>query len=251
MAAPQIERFVSLVTKDTLALVLAGGRGSRLGALTFSGGVPDVATTQKLYDNLDFQRAVQGYLLGLPPVNQLANRRAMLTMGPANLTVPIWEQKVDSRTVELTANDNTPYTWFWLDLKNGPLVLEVPPKVLGLIDDMWYRRAGDVGITGPDRGQRAVDEIGVVTLISALQLALAFAVLMASEMAPLREFGIGLAIAQTLARAGARVPQQRPSPARAPSAHRSTHESPDRPRIAHASPDPARAQRRRSRAPPR
>jgi hypothetical protein len=126
---------------------------SRLGALTFSGGVPDVATTQKLYDNLDFQRAVQGYLLGLPPVNQLANRRAMLTMGPANLTVPIWEQKVDSRTVELTANDNTPYTWFWLDLKNGPLVLEVPPKVLGLIDDMWYRWAGDVGITGPDHGQ--------------------------------------------------------------------------------------------------
>ena len=112
---------------------------TRLGTLNFSGGVPDAATAQKLYDNLDFQRAVQGYLLGLPPVNQLANRRAMLTMGPANLTVPIWEQKVDSRTVELTANDNTPYTWFWLDLKNGPLVLEVPPKVLGLIDDMWYR----------------------------------------------------------------------------------------------------------------
>ena len=126
---------------------------TRLGTLNFSGGVPDAATAQKLYDNLDFQRAVQGYLLGLPPVNQLANRRAMLTMGPANLTVPIWEQKVDSRTVELTANDNTPYTWFWLDLKNGPLVLEVPPKVLGLIDDMWYRWAGDVGITGPDHGQ--------------------------------------------------------------------------------------------------
>ncbi len=48
--------------------------------------------------------------------------------------------------------------------------------------------------SGPDRGQRAVDEIGVVTLISALQLACAFAVLLASELAPLREFGIGLAI---------------------------------------------------------
>ncbi|HRQ65575.1 MAG TPA: glucose-1-phosphate adenylyltransferase [Xanthomonadaceae bacterium] len=30
----QTQRFVSLITKDTLALVLAGGRGSRLGALT-------------------------------------------------------------------------------------------------------------------------------------------------------------------------------------------------------------------------
>ena len=56
---------------------------------------------------------------------------------------------------------------------------------------------------GPDRGRRAVDEIGVVTLISALQLAFAFAVLMASEMAPLREFGIGLAIGLVGAAVGA------------------------------------------------
>lgn len=126
---------------------------TRLGTLRFDSGVPDQATTDKLYDNLDFQHAVQAYLLGLPPVNQLSNRNAILSVGPVNQTVPIWEHMVDSRTVELTANDNTPYTWFWLDLRNGPLVLEVPPKVLGLINDMWYRWAGDVGITGPDRGK--------------------------------------------------------------------------------------------------
>lgn len=126
---------------------------TRLGTLRFEGGVPDTASTDKLLDNLDFQRAVQAYLLALPPVNQLANRQAMLSVGTANLTVPIWEQKVDSRTVELTANDNTPYTWFWLDLRQGPLVLEVPPKVLGLVNDMWYRWSGDVGITGEDRGR--------------------------------------------------------------------------------------------------
>ena len=74
-------------------------------------------------------------------------------MGPANKTVPIWERMVDARTVELTANNNTPYTWFWLDLHEGPLVVEVPPKVLGLLNDMWYRWAGDLGLTGEDRGQ--------------------------------------------------------------------------------------------------
>ena len=104
---------------------------TRFGTLKFFDGVPDQASTQKIYDNLDFQRAVQGYLLGLPAVNQLANRTNILKMGPANTTVPIWEDLVDSRTIELTANNNTPYTWFWLDLRNGPLVLEVPPKVLG------------------------------------------------------------------------------------------------------------------------
>ena len=126
---------------------------TRFGTLTFSDGVPDKTSTEKIYDNLDFQRAVQAYLLGLPPVNQLANRRAILEMGPANTTVTIWETMVDSKTVELTANNNTPYSWFWLDLRKGPLVLEVPPKVLGLIDDMWYKWTVDLGITGPDKGR--------------------------------------------------------------------------------------------------
>ena len=126
---------------------------TRFGTLNFFYGVPDQASTEKIYDNLDFQRAVQAYLLGLPVVNQVGNRSGILKIGPANKTVPIWENLVDSRTVELTANDNTPYTWFWVDLRNGPLVIEVPPKVLGLVDDMWYHWAGDLGITGADRGQ--------------------------------------------------------------------------------------------------
>ncbi|MEZ4385047.1 MAG: MMPL family transporter [Nannocystaceae bacterium] len=47
---------------------------------------------------------------------------------------------------------------------------------------------------GPDAGQRAVHEIGAVVLISALQLSAAFLVLLDSGMAPLRDFGVGLAI---------------------------------------------------------
>jgi hypothetical protein len=125
---------------------------TRLGTLNFFSGFPDQASAEKLFDNLDFQRAVQAYLLALPVVNQAANRDGILAIGPANTTVPIWEQMVDPRTVELTANNNTPYTWFWLDLRDGPLVIEVPPKVLGLIDDMWYAWVGDLGITGADKG---------------------------------------------------------------------------------------------------
>jgi hypothetical protein len=124
-----------------------------VGTLNFFDGVPDKASTDKIYDNLDLQRAVQAYLLALPVVNQVGNRDGVLSIGPANTTVPIWESMVDSRTVELTANDNTPYTWFWLDLHGGPIVVEAPPKVLGLADDMWYQWVGDIGFTGPDRGQ--------------------------------------------------------------------------------------------------
>ena len=126
---------------------------TRLGTLNFFDGVPDKASAEKIYDNLDFQHAVQAYLLGLPVVNQVANRDNILKVGPANATVPIWDNLVDSRTVELTANDNTPYSWFWLDLRKGPLVIEAPPKVLGLINDIWYHWNGDIGITGPDEGK--------------------------------------------------------------------------------------------------
>src|SRR5262245_31699624 len=122
---------------------------TRLGTLKFFDGVPDQSTSEKLYDSLDFQRAVQAYLLALPVVNQVANRDNILKVGPANSTVPIWEDLVDSTTIELTANDNTPYTWFWVDLHNGPIVIESPPKVLGLVNDIWYHWNGDIGITGP------------------------------------------------------------------------------------------------------
>ncbi|MBL7480330.1 DUF1254 domain-containing protein [Legionella bononiensis] len=124
-----------------------------LGSFEFFDGVPNQASTQKLYDILDLQRAVQAYLLALPVVNQASNRNNILKLGPANLTVPIWENLVDSTTIELTANDNTPYTWFWVDLSNGPVVIEVPPKVLGLVNDIWYHWNGDIGITGPDKGK--------------------------------------------------------------------------------------------------
>ncbi|PKN32080.1 MAG: hypothetical protein CVU63_20605, partial [Deltaproteobacteria bacterium HGW-Deltaproteobacteria-20] len=70
-----------------------------------------------------------------------------------NATVPIFEQLVDPRQIFLTANDNTVYSWTWIDLTDGPLVVEVPPNVLGLVDNMWYRWVIDVGITGPDKGE--------------------------------------------------------------------------------------------------
>ena len=51
---------------------------TRLGTLKFFDGFPDDASVEKLYDNLDFQRAVQAYLLGLAPVSQVANRKGIL-----------------------------------------------------------------------------------------------------------------------------------------------------------------------------
>jgi hypothetical protein len=124
-----------------------------IGRLRLSDGVPDTETAKKIYDNLDRSRALQAYLLGLPIVNQASMRATERSFGPQNYTDVIWENLVDSKTVELTANDNTVYSFIWLDTHKGPLVVEIPPKVLGLIDDFWYRWVADVGITGADRGK--------------------------------------------------------------------------------------------------
>jgi hypothetical protein len=126
---------------------------SSIGTLKLHYGYPDAATIQKIYDNLDRSRALQAYMLGIPIVNQVGMRETLRKFGPDNQTDVIWENLVDSRTVELTANDNTVYSFIWLDTHKGPLVVEIPPKVLGLIDDFWYKWVADVGITGADKGK--------------------------------------------------------------------------------------------------
>jgi hypothetical protein len=124
-----------------------------IGTLNLTDGYPDPATVKKIYDNLDRSRALQAYLLALPIVNQASMRDSLSKWGQVNQTDVIWENLVDPKTVELTANNNTVYSFVWLDTHQGPLVVQVPPKVLGLIDDFWYHWVADVGITGADRGR--------------------------------------------------------------------------------------------------
>ncbi|MCB0728115.1 MAG: DUF1254 domain-containing protein [Ignavibacteriae bacterium] len=126
---------------------------SSIGSLNLNYGFPEEETVEKIYDNLDRSRALQAYLLAIPIVNQAGMRKSLLQYGPANSTDLIWENLVNPKTVELTANDNTVYSFVWLETKKGPLVIEIPPKVLGLIDNFWYKWVEDVGITGPDKGE--------------------------------------------------------------------------------------------------
>jgi hypothetical protein len=126
---------------------------SSIGTLDLHYGYPDAGTVEKIYDNLDRSRALQAYLMAIPIVNQAGMRDSLRRFGPDNQTDVIWEDLVDARTVELTANDNTIYNFIWLDTKGGPLVLEIPPEVLGGINDFWYRWVADVGLTGEDKGR--------------------------------------------------------------------------------------------------
>ena len=60
---------------------------------------------------------------------------------------------MDAKSLFLTANADTYYIWSYLDLSKGPLVVEAPPGMLGIIDDMWWNWISDFGLPGADRGQ--------------------------------------------------------------------------------------------------
>ena len=80
-------------------------------------------------------------------------RKGIRSFGPDNQTVVIFETLMDSRALFLTANTDSIYTMAWIDLKNGPVVIESPPHTLGIVDDFWFRYVTDLGNAGPDKGK--------------------------------------------------------------------------------------------------
>ncbi|MEI6450793.1 MAG: DUF1254 domain-containing protein, partial [Actinomycetes bacterium] len=106
---------------------------TRLGTLRFFDGLPDEATVQAVYDNLDFQRGVETFLTAVPAATLFAERAAYRSFGPDNHTVLITESLLDSRSLFTVANAEILYNLAWLDAKDGPLVIEIPPNVLGFI----------------------------------------------------------------------------------------------------------------------
>jgi hypothetical protein len=71
----------------------------------------------------------------------------------ANQGIGLTEDLMDARSLFLTPNTTTVYGFACLDLTAGPMVLTIPPGVLGAVDDANFRWVNDVGLTGPDAGK--------------------------------------------------------------------------------------------------
>lgn len=125
----------------------------RLGTLRFFDGMPDKETVRKAYDNLDFLRGVDVFLQGMPAASIYAMCNGYAEAGLPYHSVGITENLLDARSLWLTANATTVYAVTCLDLSQGPIVLEVPPGLLGFVNDAFFRWVTDVGLTGPDQGR--------------------------------------------------------------------------------------------------
>src|SRR5450432_2085337 len=127
---------------------------SRLGKLKFVDGFPDDETTQKVYDNLDFMNGVNAFLNAMPGGSTEAIKAGFASEGADNnQTVLIMESLMDSKSLFLTPNTESVYNLMWVDTKEGPLVIETPPNVLGVIDDHWFQYVTDFGRVGPDKNK--------------------------------------------------------------------------------------------------
>jgi len=128
---------------------------SRLGKLEIVNGYPTDATVKKLYDDLDFQRAVQAYLWSLPytAMGQWRDEQRN-KFGAENLQYVDYFDFKDKLGI-LTANATTPYSMAFPDLsKTGPLVFVIPPgAIAGGLIDFWERPLTDTGALGPDAGK--------------------------------------------------------------------------------------------------
>jgi hypothetical protein len=131
---------------------------SNLDELRYEGGYPTAGSIQKLYDQLDRQRAAQAYLDFIPAMSM----QAVLDMHSRDYGVSetggviVYTEPGEGRSkdIGLTYNTESMYASACVDLKQtGPAVIEVPPKVLGIIDDGFMRYVADLGNAGLDRGQ--------------------------------------------------------------------------------------------------
>ncbi|MCJ7537738.1 MAG: DUF1254 domain-containing protein [Anaerolineales bacterium] len=128
---------------------------TRIGELVFThdfaNGYPTGATVEKLFDEMDFQRACQVYIWSIPIVSfaqwQFSHNEQLGAKNGQIVYFETYEDKLGGLTYQLT----TPYAIPFIDLeKEGPYVAEMPPgEIRGAAHDSW--QIGITQVTDPGK----------------------------------------------------------------------------------------------------
>ncbi len=124
-----------------------------LGVFTSRDGLPTEDTVTAAYDTLDLMRGVEAFLSLVPGASMSAMRSGLRSAAVTRCTqIGITDPRLNSGTLYLTPNTDTVYGHTFLDLAEGPVVVEAPPNSLCVVDDFWFRYVTDMGLVGPDGG---------------------------------------------------------------------------------------------------
>ena len=128
--------------------------------------LPLVATAQAqsssadgLSQQLIHSRAIEAVIWGMPAVNYDLMRQEMLTRTAGKVgQVIYWGHPLDSKNQTLTPNPDALYFMVFINTKNGPVVLDLPPggatgSFNGNIVTVWQMPLEDAGLLGIDKGK--------------------------------------------------------------------------------------------------
>lgn len=142
---------------DALATpISARTRQEPLGGQPPHGSAPSV----KDFDyQIKYHRAFEAVLWNMPAIAIYSFRRAAFKdLGVRDNDIIAYSAPATPRLEALTANSTTPYIASYTDLRNGPVVLEVPAagpdgSLYGQVVDAWQFTIADVGPSGLDQGK--------------------------------------------------------------------------------------------------
>jgi len=163
LSAILLSTAIGATTAFTAPVSAQEARFDALNALPFTQNRATPETAQTLLDELEFQQATQAYLWALPLINTLGMKfGSEKAFGAGYQVLPIWKDRLDPKTLVTTPNSDVLYAMGYADMsETGPLVMEAPPNLQGILLDFWQRPipvdggkfAGDVGLPGPDAGK--------------------------------------------------------------------------------------------------
>ncbi|NVB85363.1 MAG: DUF1254 domain-containing protein [Kofleriaceae bacterium] len=127
---------------------------------TFSRGSQRAShfTPAEMQARMLHRRAVEAALWGMPLVNFDAMRQAYFRDAGAEYNdILYWSKPSDWKYQTATPNNSTNYIMFFVNLKDGPIVVDIPAtkeaSLLGSLVDSWNFALADVGDAGQDNGQ--------------------------------------------------------------------------------------------------
>ena len=118
---------------------------------------PTEETVQKIYDEMDLQRATQAYMDFFPTLSVYGIIKGQIRDFGFKTSSDVGVHPSPGLTpteLYLTGNNSTVYAVASLDLKvDGPTVVEAPPGMLGTVNDATFKFLTDIGVVGPDKGK--------------------------------------------------------------------------------------------------
>ena len=118
---------------------------------------PTEESVQKIYDEMDLQRATQAYMDFNPALSVYGIIKGQIRDFGFKSASDIGVHPSPGLTpseLYLTGNNSTVYAVASLDLKiDGPTVVEIPKGMYGTANDVLFKYLVDFGFVGPDKGE--------------------------------------------------------------------------------------------------